>query len=178
MTSSPRSKRSISADVPRPNILGPRHFILNTYDTPTHSDTYLFAYADDTRASLTLSSARTFWQQLRFRNVEPSRSHFRRTIDNRINMNSLIFQHTVFSTNARHFNRTVITFQDSPISTSDNIKYLGVYIDTRLTWKPRITFLRNRSHTVNRQLWWLMGRHSKLNQALKILICKATIKPT
>lgn len=130
------------------------------------------------RASLTLSSARTFWQQLRFRNVEPSRSHFRRTIDNRINMNSLIFQHTVFSTNARHFNRTVITFQDSPISTSDNIKYLGVYIDTRLTWKPRITFLRNRSHTVNRQLWWLMGRHSKLNQALKILICKATIKPT
>ncbi|GFX13810.1 RNA-directed DNA polymerase from mobile element jockey [Trichonephila clavipes] len=70
-----------------------------------------------------------------------------------------------------------ITLQNQRIPWSQHTKYLGVIIDKNLTFRQRITHVRNKFKNALRQLYFLTCRKSKLNRRNKLLIYTLILKP-
>lgn len=57
-----------------------------------------------------------------------------------------------------------------------NVKYLGIHLDRRLTWKFHIDAKLTQIKLKTVQLAWLIGRNSKLSLDCKLLIYNSIIK--
>jgi hypothetical protein len=70
-----------------------------------------------------------------------------------------------------------VTFNDIQIPRNTEIKYLGMTIDRKLTWKQHIVKKRKQVNITIKQLNWLLGRKSNLAIENKLLIYKTIIIP-
>jgi hypothetical protein len=64
------------------------------------------------------------------------------------------------------------------IHVKNEVKYLGLILDQKLTWRLHITAKKTQINLKLRQMNWLIGRKSKLTTENKLLLYKAIIKPT
>ena len=64
-----------------------------------------------------------------------------------------------------------------PIPMRTNVKYLGLYLDQRLTWSTHIKTKRLHLNHKLRSMYWLLGRKSQLSLANKLLLYKCVLKP-
>lgn len=64
-----------------------------------------------------------------------------------------------------------------PVPRNETAKYLGMHLDTRLTWRPHIKLKAEQLRMKLRQLYWLIGRKSKMKLSIKRLIYQSIIKP-
>jgi hypothetical protein len=60
------------------------------------------------------------------------------------------------------------------IPASPSTKYLGIYLDNHLTWKGH---KKKKRKQIIKDMYWLIGRNSKLLLENKILLYKTIIKP-
>lgn len=63
------------------------------------------------------------------------------------------------------------------IPQSNSVKYLGLHIDRRLTWKTHIQAKKQHLNNKTKRLYWLLGAHSKLSLENKVIIYKTILKP-
>ena len=63
------------------------------------------------------------------------------------------------------------------IAQTNQVKYLGIHLDTHLTWKHHIKSIINRIRGKRKQMYWLTNRKSKLSIMNKLNIYKTIIKP-
>lgn len=70
-----------------------------------------------------------------------------------------------------------VTINNKTIPQADDVKYLGIYLDRRLTWQKHIFTKRKQLGLKLRNMYWLIGHKSQLNLNNKLLIYKAILKP-
>ena len=63
------------------------------------------------------------------------------------------------------------------IPKTDCVKYLGMYLDRRLTWKNHIKAKRDHLDIKTKRMYWLLGQNSELSLENKVLLYKAILKP-
>jgi hypothetical protein len=59
----------------------------------------------------------------------------------------------------------------------EDVKYLGLHLDRRLTWHKHIFAKRKQSGITLSKMYWLLGHKSKLSTSNKLLIYKTILKP-
>ena len=70
-----------------------------------------------------------------------------------------------------------VYINSTPIPTSNSVKYLGLHIDRRLTWKTHIKSKQKQLTTKTKRMYWLIGRKSQLSLENKIILYKVVLKP-
>ena len=64
-----------------------------------------------------------------------------------------------------------------PLPQVECVRYLGLHLDRRLTWRPHIFNKRKQLGLKLTKLLWLLGRNSKLSLENKLCIYKVILKP-
>ncbi|GBN87145.1 RNA-directed DNA polymerase from mobile element jockey [Araneus ventricosus] len=70
-----------------------------------------------------------------------------------------------------------VKIQNEIIPWPKEVKYLGVILDPRLTWKPHFLYVRGKFWANTRKLFPLIARNSRLDKEAKILIYTAHLRP-
>jgi hypothetical protein len=70
-----------------------------------------------------------------------------------------------------------ITINNAPIPVQSEVKYLGLHLDQKLTWKAHIQAKKMQLTTKARNMNWLIGKNSQVLMANKLLIYKTILKP-
>jgi hypothetical protein len=70
-----------------------------------------------------------------------------------------------------------VSINNSPIPIKQEVKYLGLHLDKKLTWQTHIKAKRRQLEFKVRNMNWLINKKSQLSLENKITIYKATIKP-
>lgn len=161
----------LEAGVPQGSVLGPILYTIYTADIPTHPDTFIATYADDT---VILSSD---WNPITA--TDKLQSHLN-DVSNwckrwRIKLNANKSTHIMF-TLCRSPGPTVI-LNNIPLPTSTSVHYLGFHLDTRLTWSSHLKKKRQELNTRFGQLRRLLNRNSSLSTYNKLTIYKSLLKP-
>ncbi|GFS54979.1 RNA-directed DNA polymerase from mobile element jockey [Trichonephila clavipes] len=161
--------KKIRAGVAQGSILAPTLFNLYINDIIKNTNTQLCLYADDTAILSRHRNLNTLVE-----NINEHLAHLEIWFSVwKIALNSSKTEAVFFSN--RH--PPEITLQNQRIPWSQHTKYLGVIIDKTLTFRPHITYIRDKFKNTTRKLNSLICRKSKLSRHNKLLIYTLILKP-
>jgi hypothetical protein len=64
-----------------------------------------------------------------------------------------------------------------PQKKKNEVKYLGMHLDIRLTWAEHIKAKKMQLNITVKKIYWLLRRRSTLSIESKLLLYKAVLKP-
>jgi hypothetical protein len=70
-----------------------------------------------------------------------------------------------------------VHINDVELTQAEEVKYLGLHLDLRLTWRNHIFAKRKQLGITLTKMYWLLGRQSKLTTSSKLLAYKVVLKP-
>ena len=91
----------------------------------------------------------------------------------KIKINENKSAHITFTLNKRTC--PMIMMNNIIIPQKQKVKYLGLHLDRRLTWKYHIATKRKQIKLKLSKMYWMMGRNSKLSLDCKLLLYKSII---
>lgn len=167
-----RSKlHAIEAGVPQGSVMGPVLYLIYTSDLPTLDDVLVGTFADDTALIATHTNPVAASNMLQ-RSLDLISNWLK---DWRIKANETKSAQVTFT--LRHGTCPAVKLNGVQIPQCDEVRYLGIYLDRRLTWKKHIFTKRKALGIQLRKLHWLMDRKSKLSMTNKLLLYKCLLKP-
>jgi hypothetical protein len=70
-----------------------------------------------------------------------------------------------------------ININNNPIPVKTEVKFLGLHLDEKLTWKSHTKAMRRQLDLKIKIMYWLLNRKSKLSLENKVIIYKHILKP-
>ena len=167
------NSHSIPYGVPQGAILSPTLYNIFTSDVPTSSFCKTATFADDTAIYASGQTPDLIKDDLE--------SHLNSISDYckdwKIKINAAKTQAIYFSRATKNVPRTDITLDGNSIPWSDEVKYLGVYLDKRLTFGPQVKKSIDKAGLAFKILYSFLNRRSKLCVYNKLLLYKTCIRP-
>lgn len=161
----------IRAGVPQGSVLGPILYLLYVNDMPKEEKNMTATFADDTAF---LAVGQTTQETATELNLTLSRFQ-RWTIQWRIRLNEAKSVHVDFTNKNQPYIPTYINHEVIPFS--NQAKYLGMTLDTKLKWKEHVKKKREQLELKYKKMKWLMGRYSSLSIENKSLLYNQVLKP-
>ena len=161
----------IEAGVPQGSVLGPVLYTIFTSDLPQAPGITVATFADDTAVLASdkdpKEASRTL--QLGLDNIDKWLRKWR------IRASASKSVQVTFT--LRREDCPPVKLGEKTLPHTNSVRYLGMHLDRRLTWKKHIQAKRDELNLRYRGLYWLLGRNSKLSIDNKLLIYKVILKP-
>lgn len=168
-------ERRIKAGVPQGSVLGPALFTIYINDVVKFEKIKMALYADDTAIYAHSFSAIVAAKQLQI-HIHLLEKYFNKW---KITINAEKTEVIVFS---RKFKNTKIIqpveIYKQKTQSKTSVKYLGVNLDKKLTYKTHISAVLRKTYTIIKMLYPLMVKDSAVSKKNKLLIYKMIIRPT
>jgi hypothetical protein len=162
---------NIQAGVPQGAILSPFLYNVFTSDLPTIDSTITATYADDT---VILANDRSTGRASE--KIQQHLTLLEEWLDRwkiRVNANKSV--HVTFT--LRRGTCPPVMLHGAPVPQDDKVRYLGLWLDRRLTWGHHLRIKRLELNRRLKLLFCLLGSRSKLNMTSKVLLYKTLLRP-
>ena len=164
--------RRIQAGVPQGSILGPTLYLLFTYDMPTTNDVKLATFADDTTL---ITSCNTMSESVSNLQAAADRIFsWTKTWGLVLNEKKTTLVHF---TTRRNITEQPIYINNVKITPAHVVKYLGMTMDSKLTWGAHIETKIKELRLKSLSLHSIFAPNSPVSQYNKVLIYNQIIKP-
>ncbi|GFT55653.1 probable RNA-directed DNA polymerase from transposon BS [Trichonephila clavipes] len=161
----------VNIGVTQGSLLGPVLFNIYVNDIPSHPSTMINLYADDTAISATNKNTNFVTRALN-KHLALLEEYFNKW-KIKINVDKTV---AVLFTKRRN-PVTPPTLYSTPIRWSQTTKYLGIIFDKNLTWKPHITYARDKFRRALKLIYPLINRNSNVYLYNKLLLYTAVLRP-
>jgi hypothetical protein len=161
----------IHAGVPQGSILGPILYTIFTADLPEAEQTHNATYADDTAilASHEDPLVATSNLQTHLHRLEHWLQQWRICANES--------KSTQITFTLRRDDCPPVYLNGRPIPQNNAVKYLGLHLDRRLTWRTHIHAKRKKLDLSLKRMYWIIGENSELSLENKLLLYKTKLKP-
>ncbi|GFU07030.1 probable RNA-directed DNA polymerase from transposon BS [Trichonephila clavipes] len=161
----------VNIGVTQGSLLGPVLFNIYLNDIPSHPQTMLNLYADDTTILATFKNHKTVTLALN-KHLALLENYF----------NQWKIKINVEKTVAVLFTKRIKpvkppTLYSTPLQWSQSTKYLGLILDKNLTWKHHILHARDKFRHTLRLIYPLICRNSEMDMYNKMLLYTAVLRP-
>ena len=164
--------RKINAGTPQGSVLGPLLFNLYINDIPSRPPNKLALFADDTAVL-----ARGLSLAYIIRSLQHHINELETWLDRwRIKINVSKSAAVMFTRKLRDL-PAKLKMYGTELDWLKTTRYLGVILDSRLTWKPHLQYISDKYRLNTIKLNKLIGRHSPLNLQNKLLLYKVIMRP-
>ena len=161
----------IQAGVPQGSVLGPLLYLIYTADLPQNPNTLTSTFADDT-AIISCHYEHNVASKILSTHLRELEGWLRKW---RVKVNESKSTHITFTLKRKTC--PAIYLNGTTIPQKDVVKYLGIHLDRRLTWKPHIDAKITQARLKTLQLNWLINQNSNLSLTNKVLLYNTVIKP-